>query len=110
MAGRLVASLVLVGWMLAAPAAGAHEKFRFIGTVVKMDAAKKLLTMKTTDKAYPPVLEIDMTPKTRVERNGRKVTAAELKSGAYVVVDALGDDYFAVEAVLVRIVPPPAKR
>lgn len=87
----------------------AHDKFRFIGTVVKIDAAKKLVTVKTTDTKLPAEVEVDLTAKTRFERDGKKITAAAIKPGVYVVIDALGDDVFSTEAVSVRIVPAPAK-
>jgi hypothetical protein len=109
MRSRFLAVVVLGALAFGAARASAHDKFRFIGTVVKMDVKKNLLTMKTNDKAYPPVLEIDITRKTRIERNGQKAPVADLKPGVHVVVDALGDDYFDVAAVLVRIVPPPSK-
>ena len=85
----------------------AHERFRFVGTIVKMDTAKKLLTIKTGRKDHPPQLEIDITPKTKIERDGKKVPVAELKAGRYVVVDALGDDMLGTEALQIRIVPAP---
>ena len=109
MAARFLAVVVLGMLALSATGASSHDKFRFIGTVVKMDVKKKLLTMKTSNTAYPPELEIDITPKTRIEQNGRKAGIADLKPGAHVVVDALGDDYFDVAAVIVKIVPPPSK-
>ena len=109
MRSRFLWAVVLAALVFGPARASAHDKFRFIGTVVKMDIKKSVLTMKTNDKAYPPVLEIDITRKTRIERNGTKVAAADLKPGVHVVVDALGDDYFDVAAVLVRIVPPPSK-
>lgn len=101
--------LTLILLLVASPNADAHERFRFIGTIVKMDVREKLLTIKTGRKDQPPELVIDVTAKTRIERDGRKVTAAELKPGRYVVVDALGDDWFGTEAVLIKLVPPPAK-
>jgi len=103
---RCVLAVLLIA--VAAPA-GAHTRFRIIGTVVKMDAARKLLTVKTTDKKLPPEVEIDVTAKSRIEKDGKKVTPSALKPGMFVVVDALGDDVFATEATLIRLVPPPAK-
>ena len=107
MTKRLLLGIILVLLVASAGPAVAHDKYRFIGTVSKMDASKKLLTMKPTDKKLPAELEIDLTAKTRIERDGKKATSAELKPGVYVVVDALGDDVFQTEAVLVRIVPAP---
>lgn len=109
MTTRLMAAAVAGGLLLGAAHPAAHDKYRFIGTVSKMDAKKHLLTMKTTDKAYPAVLEVDVTPKTRIERDGQKVPPSDLKAGVHVVVDALGDDYFTAAAVLIRIVPAPPK-
>jgi hypothetical protein len=44
------------------------------------------------------------------ERDGKPITLADLKPGLYVVVDATGHDYTDLEAVKVRIVPPPPGR
>ncbi len=109
MAARFLAVVVLGMLALGATGASAHDKFRFIGTVLKMEVKKKLLTMKTSDEACPTELEIDIRPKTRIEQNGRKAGGADLEPGAHVVVDAVGDDYFDVAAVVVKIVPPPSK-
>ncbi|MEO6237774.1 MAG: hypothetical protein ABIQ52_12305 [Vicinamibacterales bacterium] len=72
---------------LGAATLSAHDRFRFTGTVVKMDTAK-----------------------TRIEKDGRKVTSADLKPGRFVVVDALGDDILGTEAVLIKIVPLPVRQ
>lgn len=110
MTRRCALGVLLAGLMFVSGAsAGAHTRFRIIGTIVKMDTAKKLLTVKPADKKLPAELEIDVTPKSRIEKDGKKQTAAALKPGAFVVVDALGDDIFATEATLIRLVPPPAK-
>ena len=107
---RSLTALLTLLMFLGAARLSAHDRFRFTGTVVKMDTAKKLLTMKTGRKDHPPELEIDVTAKTRIEKDGRKVTSAELKPGRYVVVDALGDDMLGTEAVLIKIVPSPARQ
>jgi hypothetical protein len=44
------------------------------------------------------------------ERDGKPIGLADLKPGLYVVVDAQGHDYTDLEAVKVRIVPPPPAR
>ena len=105
-----MAGLLTLLIFLGAAGLSAHDKFRFTGTVVTMDTATKLLTMKTGRKDHPPELEIDITAKTRIEKDGRKVTSAELKAGRYIVVDALGDDLLGTEAVLIKIVPAPATK
>ncbi|MEP6592220.1 MAG: hypothetical protein ABJC51_00920 [Acidobacteriota bacterium] len=105
---RLLTAVLTLLMFLSAARLSAHDRFRFIGTVVKMDMAKKLLTMKTGRKDHPPQLEIDVTAKTRIEKDGHRVTSAELRPGRYVVIDASGDDMMGTEALLIRIVPPPA--
>jgi hypothetical protein len=105
----MVTATALALLMIGAPALSAHERFRFVGTVVRMDTARQLLIMKTGRKEHPPELEIGITGKTRIEKDGRKLPSSELKAGRYVVVDATGDDVFAVDAVMIKIVPAPAK-
>ena len=107
MTKRLLLGITLVLLVASVTPSVAHDKYRFIGTVTKMDGPKKLLTIKTTDKKLPAELEIDITAKTRIEQDGKKVTSAALKPGVYVVIDALGDDVFQTSAVSVRIVPAP---
>jgi hypothetical protein len=85
----------------------AHDEFRFIGTLTKYDASKGRLTMKVIENRKEETIEIAMTPKTVITRDKKNIARAELKSGLYLVVDALGDDYDSLEAVEVRIVPPP---
>jgi hypothetical protein len=106
----MVTAAALMLLMLGAPALSAHERFRFVGTVVRFDSAKKLLIMKTGRKEHPPELEIGITGTTKVEKDGRKVPVGELKAGRYVVVDALGDDLFSLDATGIKLVPAPAKK
>lgn len=90
----VAAALVL----LAAMHLSAHEKFRIVGTVLKVQAAQ--LDVKAADgQTY----EIDMDAKTRVTRNKKRVAMAELKAGQSVVVDALGHDMFDLVAVEVQL-------
>ena len=103
-----VAALLFL--MFCATTLSAHERFRFVGTVVRLDTAKKLLIMKTGRKEHPPELEIAITDKTTIEKDGRKVPMGELKAGRYVVVDALGDDIDSTDATAIRLVPAPAKK
>ncbi len=105
----LIVSFVMT-LLLSAAQSYAHERFRFVGTVVKMDVAKKLLTIKTGQKDHPPEIEIGITDKTRIERDGRTVKQVELKPGRYVVVDALGDDLLDTDAVTIKLVPAPAAK
>ena len=90
----VAAALVL----LAAMHLSAHEKFRIVGTVVKVQAAQ--LDVKAADgQTY----EIDMDAKTRVTRNKKRVAVAELEAGQRVVVDALGHDMFDLVAVEIQL-------
>ncbi len=50
---------------------------------------------------------IAITAKTDITRDKKRVAKADLRVGTHVVVDALGDDYDTLEALAIRIVPPP---
>ena len=92
--GFVLATLLLLGVV----PLSAHEKFRIIGTVVKVQAMQ--LDVKAADgQTY----EIDMDAKTRVTRNKKRVAIAVLKAGQSVVVDALGHDMFDLVAVQVTV-------
>jgi hypothetical protein len=93
---RLVLSLTMAA-MLAAPA-GAHEKFKIVGTVVKVHAEQ--LDVKGVDGS---TYEMDMLESAVVFRKNRKVARAELKPGVRVTVNALGHDLFDLEIVEVHI-------
>lgn len=82
---------------LASPA-GAHEKFKIVGTIVKVHAEQ--LDVKSVDGS---TYEMDMFESVAVFRNNRKVTPAELKPGVKVTVNALGHDMFDLEVVEVHI-------
>lgn len=82
---------------LASPA-GAHEKFKIVGTIVKVHAEQ--LDVKSVDGS---TYEMDMFESVAVFRNNRKVTRAELKPGVKVTVNALGHDMFDLEVVEVHI-------
>lgn len=90
-------AVVLVVGAMAAPIA-AHEKFKIVGTIVKVHA--KQLDVKAVDGA---TYEIDMDEGTAVMIDLKKVPVSELKPGRKVIVEALGHDMFDLEAVLVRL-------
>jgi hypothetical protein len=106
MTRRAIALLPILLLCLAVRPA-AHDRYRVIGPVVELDQKNNVLKMTTRDKGYPPVVEIDITAKTRIERDGRPTPRSALKRGVHVVVDALGDDVFGLEALTIRIVPAP---
>ena len=76
----------------------AHEKFRIVGTVVKVQATQ--LDVKAVDGA---TYEIDMDEATQVMRELKRVPQSELRPGQRVTVDALGHDMFDLQAVLVTL-------
>lgn len=91
---------VLLALSFAASSAGAaHEKFKIVGTVVKVHAGQ--LDVKAVDGA---TYEIDMDDGTVITRNHKQVARAELKAGASVVVQALGHDMFDLVAFEVQLV------
>jgi hypothetical protein len=76
----------------------AHEKFKVVGTIVKVQATQ--LDVKAVDGA---TYEIDMNETTQVMRELKKVPQSELRPGQRVTVDALGHDMFDLEAVLITL-------
>jgi hypothetical protein len=94
---RLVAIAVLLA-LVATPAV-AHEKFKIVGTVVKIHAEQ--IDVKAVDGA---TYEIDFLDSVPVTRRTKKVARSELKPGAKVIVNALGHDVFDLEAVEVQLV------
>jgi hypothetical protein len=87
--------------------AAAHDEFRFVGSIVKMDAAKGLVSVKYKEYGgKEEVVDVKIVATTKITRDGKAVPKSELRAGVYVVVDALGceDEY---DAVAVKIVPPP---
>jgi len=97
----IVAALAISSTSLAA-----HEKYRVIGTVAKV--AGTVVDVKQTKDGK--TITMDMTDKTVITRDKKKVGRAELKSGVNVVVDAVGDSLDELDVVEIRIVPPPAKK
>ena len=78
----------------------AHEKFKIVGTVARVHAEQ--LDVKSVDGS---IYEMDMFDSVAVFRNNRKVAKSELKPGVKVTVNALGHDFFDLEAVEIHITP-----
>ena len=97
----IVAALVIGSTSLSA-----HEKYRVIGTVAKVEGT--VVDVKQTKDGK--TITMDMTEKTVVTRDKKKVGRAELKTGVSVVVDAVGDSVDELDIVEIRIVPPPTKK
>ena len=101
--------MMVVGLLAAlafATAAGAHEDFRIVGTVVRASATK--LDVKQTKDGK--TIAMRMNGESLVTRDKVKVALAELKPGLHVVVDATGDSLDDLLVLEVRLVPPPTKR
>ena len=79
----------------------AHEHFRVIGTITKLDA-KQFEVKEKSGK----LMTIYVDKKTKVSRDKKPVAIAALKVGQSVVVDAYGDDESDLLALDIRIVPP----
>ena len=77
----------------------AHEKFKIVGSVVKIHAEQ--IDVKAVDGA---TYEIDFLDGVPVTRQHKKVARTELRVGAKVIVNALGHDMFDLEAVEVQLV------
>lgn len=95
---RLVLTAALT--VLLATAGDAHEKFKIVGTVVKVHAEQ--LDVKAVDGS---TYEMDMFDSAAVFRQNRKVPRSELRPGVKVTVNALGHDMFDLEVVEVHITP-----
>ena len=93
-----VATAVL---MFAAVPSFAHDDFRVIGTITKLEKS----TIDVKDKEAK-ITSIKIDKQTQVTRDKQKVAPAELKVGQSVVVDAYGDSEADLLALEIRIVPP----
>lgn len=76
----------------------AHEKFKIVGSIVKVHATQ--LDVKAVDGA---TYEIDMNEGTHVMQGLKRLPQSVLRPGLQVTVDALGHDMFDLEAVLVTL-------
>jgi len=93
----LVAALAVIP---AIAGSGVHEKFKIVGTVVKVQPTE--VAVKAVDGA---TYEIDMDDGTVVtDRQHKKLDKKELKAGVKVVVQALGHDMFDLVAFEVQLV------
>jgi hypothetical protein len=103
---RFTAAGLLAALLLSAGLLSAHENYRVIGTITKVTAEK--LDVKQTKDGKTISMFLDKT--TKITKDKKKVTAAELKSGLSVVVDAHGDAIDDLDAMEVRIVAAPARK
>jgi hypothetical protein len=103
---RLPMCSILAAAVLWAVPAAAHDEYRIIGTVIKV-TAKTLEVKQSKDGKIVPMRADDSM---LVTRDKKKVATEELKAGASVVVDALGDDMTDLVVVEVRIVAAPTRK
>ena len=87
---------------LSAAELSAHDEFRIIGTVTKRQ--ESVIDVKTKEGK---TISIALDKQTLISRDKKKVSSTELKTGRYVVVDALGDSEVDLLALEVRLGPPP---
>jgi hypothetical protein len=106
---RGLAGALLVMLIAGVSPAAAHDEFRFVGTLTAANVAKNVVTMKFKEEGKDVTVNLKLTTRTLITRDKQKVAKTELKAGLSVVVDALGDDYDDLEALEIKIVPPPAK-
>jgi hypothetical protein len=97
---RRIIAFALVVLTLGILPADAHEAFRFVGAVAKVQGAQLGIKLKVGRTVW---VEIKKT--TIILKDKTKVPASTLKEGLSVVVDALGDDDSDLTAKQVRIVP-----
>lgn len=94
-----VAAVVALGVALGGAPAFAHDEYRIIGTVTIQQNSQ--LAVKSREGK---MFSIKLDGETLVYRDNKKVAAAELRTGRFVVVDALGDSEADLVAVEVRII------
>jgi hypothetical protein len=97
------ATLLIVLLLSAAAAArlSAHDDFRIIGTLEKVQD-REIAVKEETGR----VVSIGVSKQTTVKQDKQDVTVAALKVGQTVVVDAYGDSKDDALALEIRIVPP----
>lgn len=98
---ELIVGFALMLAVIAAPHVFAHEHFRVIGTITKLDT-KQFEVKDKTGKLWT----IYVDKKTKVSRDKKLVAVSALKVSQSVVVDAYGDDETDLLALDIRIVPP----
>jgi len=104
MTRRSLLAAIVMSAVLAARPVIAHDDYRVVGTITKVQPKK--LEVKTKEgKSF----SIALDAATLVSRDKKKVALSELKAGTSVVVDARGDSEQDLVALEVRIVEAPAK-
>jgi hypothetical protein len=105
---RLVIAAAVAAVMFTAPLS-AHDRYRIVGTVTKI-TADEITVKQVKDGA---LVEMDHDQHTKVTLLNKKAgKVADVKVGASVVIDALGDSILDLVVLEIRIVPaiPSAKK
>jgi len=84
----------------------AHDEFGFVGTLTRVDVARKQIAVTFKENGKDETVRIALVASTQITKDKQKVPVSTLKAGLSVVIRALGDDYSNLEAVQIRIVPP----
>lgn len=100
MTRRIMMLLVLMAATAGVTPVFAHEEFRVIGTVTKVQGSK--LSVKTKEGKE---ISIAIDKQTAFTRDQKKTDVSQVKTGQSVVVDAYGDSYDDLLALEIRIVP-----
>lgn len=98
--GTGAALAIFVLFVVSAPRLSAHDEFRIIGELTRVQDHQIDVTQKDSR-----TVSVAVNNETLFTRDKKKVDAKELKKGQSVVVDALGDDLTDLTALEVRIVP-----
>jgi hypothetical protein len=98
---RIVLSVALALSALPANPGFAHDLFRVTGTVITPQ--ERMLIVKTREGK---TLSVRLIAETVYFRNNSKVSAAELKPGTTVAINALGDSEEELEATEIWLLPP----
>jgi hypothetical protein len=101
------AALLIAVLTFGAARAGAHETYRYVGTIAKLDPKGTWLTVKWTVKGKVQTVEVAIVSSTSVTKNGIGMARSVLKPGLSVVVLAEEDDDTGIfGATDIMLVPP----
>jgi hypothetical protein len=96
---RLILTVAVITGFMAAGAA-AHDSYRIVGVITQRQDTT--ISVKSRDEK---TTSIGINQQTEITRNMKRVDLSELKAGASVVVDALGDSEADLTAIEVQLVP-----
>ena len=99
----IIAAAVALAVMLAPGALSAHDDYRIIGTLTKIEG--NTISVKQTKDGK--VIAADVDSQTVITRDEKTLDRSALKVGLNVVVDATGDDLDDLLVLRIRLVPPP---